>query len=311
MFNKLFKKPAVPIFGTSIDVQILADMPRKWDFKTAEFVPAFLQLLIKTLSTIDALETPGIFRTTASIKDVKALKTAVENANSIAELPEFSSQKTDPQVISLLAALAKLWLKELVDCVIPNSHFAVFLAAHLIPNELATACKALPKSNRLTLKSIIEYLVLLSTHSATNKMDSKNLAIVFGPTLLRNESIDNLVADTLRSSTVISTMIDNFNIVFGNPGKSDHAVGASYEKNSNDHSDMIANMVSNSVGTIMYGEPPVNYASAPVANKIKEKNIVYASVPVTTEHEEIIEIYSSKNKFEENNVLNILTVVKT
>lgn len=51
----------------------------------------------------------------------------------------------------------------------------------------------LPEHHYETLRYLMAHLSKIVYHSNTNKMEAKNLAIVFGPTLLR-ASDDNMVA---------------------------------------------------------------------------------------------------------------------
>jgi fructose-specific component phosphotransferase system IIB-like protein len=44
---------------------------------------------------------------------------------------------------------------------------------------------ALPEPNLQTLEYLVRHLARVATHSHVNKMESANLAIVFGPTLIK------------------------------------------------------------------------------------------------------------------------------
>lgn len=58
--------------------------------------------------------------------------------------------------------------------------------------ELRRLVHALPDAHYETLKYLIQHLRKVVAHSAYNKMEARNLAIVFGPTLVRAASDDML-----------------------------------------------------------------------------------------------------------------------
>ena len=49
--------------------------------------------------------------------------------------------------------------------------------------KLKEAVAELPDTNRLVLSCLMRFLKRVSMHSATSKMNTENLAIVFGPTV--------------------------------------------------------------------------------------------------------------------------------
>lgn len=58
--------------------------------------------------------------------------------------------------------------------------------------ELRRLVQALPAAHYATLRYLVQHLRRVAAHSAANKMEPRNLAIVFGPTLVRAASDDML-----------------------------------------------------------------------------------------------------------------------
>lgn len=132
----------------------------------------------------NALTTEGLFRMNGSVKETERLKRQYET-QSWADL---RSAKDVHSVASLL----KLWLRELPDGLLSTEQTKFFIKIH----ELETNCEeylvkskaalnALPKTNLLTLRCIINLLSATAANEETNKMTKKSLGIVLGPSLFR------------------------------------------------------------------------------------------------------------------------------
>ena len=54
---------------------------------------------------------------------------------------------------------------------------------------LRSKIRRLPQIHQATLKAIVEHLARIASHSDKNKMDAKNLAIVFGSVIFGEDEI--------------------------------------------------------------------------------------------------------------------------
>jgi len=54
---------------------------------------------------------------------------------------------------------------------------------------LKSKIRRLPPVHQATLKAILEHLARVASHSATNKMDVRNLAIVFGAVIFGEDEL--------------------------------------------------------------------------------------------------------------------------
>ena len=75
----------------------------------------------------------------------------------------------------------------------------------------------LPEINYETLKFVCLHLCRVMSRSEVNKMEVKNLAIVFGPTLVRTAE-DNMLAMVTDMSQQVLTLISDARISF-HPGR--------------------------------------------------------------------------------------------
>ncbi|KAG4098580.1 hypothetical protein H8356DRAFT_378739 [Neocallimastix lanati (nom. inval.)] len=77
----------------------------------------------------------------------------------------------------------------------------------------------LPGLNFVTLRFICQHLYRVSLYSTINRMTIKNLAIIFGPTLLKPlpviESAQRLIEDMKRQCEAVEILIENHEFLFG------------------------------------------------------------------------------------------------
>ena len=115
--------------------------------------------------------------------------------------------------------------------------YSEFMSAHRLENpekrmlKLKLLLNDLPEHHVETIKCLARHLHLVASHSSVNRMDARNLAIVFGPNLLRipspplassaasaalpptsgsgggHEAVSMLVTDNIDQCRVIETLI--------------------------------------------------------------------------------------------------------
>ena len=79
----------------------------------------------------------------------------------------------------------------------------------------------LPNVNYLVARELFALLVAINEQNEVNKMNSHNLAIVFGPNILRskNEDAFSALQDNVHITRVVDFMITEFNAVFASSAK--------------------------------------------------------------------------------------------
>jgi queuine/archaeosine tRNA-ribosyltransferase len=83
--------------------------------------------------------------------------------------------------------------------------------------HLSGLLKALPECYYATLRYLMAHLRRIADHANENLMTEHNLAVVFGPNLLRSADIltqEGELADMVSKNTVIEYMIKNEKLIF-------------------------------------------------------------------------------------------------
>ena len=122
-----------------------------------------------------------------------------------------------------VAGILKLYLRELADPILPYDFYSDFLACETCTNTDAKRgytrhlVWSLPTVNRVTLKYLINFLKKVDAHKEQNNMAIHNLATVFGPNLIKakNETMFSMAASTAQTNSVVHTLIDGYDEVFG------------------------------------------------------------------------------------------------
>ncbi|KAJ2718895.1 hypothetical protein GGI07_005527 [Coemansia sp. Benny D115] len=189
------------IFGGALG-EIMAD-PELINRNTG--LPRVLEQLTSLILSLGGEHTEGLFRVPGNSDAVFITRLQIE-----AGLPDFSDTR-DPNVP---ASLLKEWLRDLADPLIPESMYEECISN---PADKETVDRVLAQIPQTSL-AVIKYLLSFFAHLLQpeiiekTKMDSSNLALVFGPTLLRNPANDlkDIFTNSSGEQTFVQTMIDNF-----------------------------------------------------------------------------------------------------
>jgi len=155
-----------------------------------------------------ALEVIGIFRVSPSSVKLTKFKSEYDRGLSVNFPPDIN-----PHIVS---GLLKLYLRELPEPVIPYSMYDRFVDFELgeIPEQIDTLTELvqqLPKDNFNVLHYLAEFQARVIAHSDVNLMTIENLAVVFGPNLLRTENTlqnsQRLVKDSPIVAKIMETIV--------------------------------------------------------------------------------------------------------
>ncbi|XP_070506398.1 active breakpoint cluster region-related protein isoform X2 [Chironomus tepperi] len=147
----------------------------------------------------------GIYRVSGSASDLQKLKKSFESNAYEAE------QLLKEVDIHSVTGILKSYLRELPEALFTDSHYQKFFDTfNQFTNTNETAriealykiFNELPQPNKATIGLILDHLIRVNHHEAENKMSLHNLAMVFGPTLLRPGPTSSKQKDLLESSTV-------------------------------------------------------------------------------------------------------------
>ncbi|EKE41652.1 hypothetical protein ENUP19_0274G0081 [Entamoeba nuttalli] len=159
------------------------------------------------------LETEGLFRIPGNMLVVNNLKK---------EYNEGKEVKLEGENIHTIASLFKLYFRELPDSLVTEENtdlFLVFIELDKIDKnqtikKLQNVLKELPQVHLNVLKSLIGFLVQITEKSDLNKMDSRNLSLIFGPNIFNHQEALDLVRPDNPATTCTQYFIDNYHQIF-------------------------------------------------------------------------------------------------
>ena len=124
--------------------------------------------------------------------------------------------------MNVVSSLLKLFFRKLPDPLFTMDMYAMFIEASKIeqPNkrleQLRRLLRDLPEIHYETLKALTQHLCLVAENCAANKMEVRNLAIVFGPTLVRttDDNMVTMVTDMSQQCRIIESLLSNWEYFF-------------------------------------------------------------------------------------------------
>ncbi|GBE78437.1 RhoGAP-domain-containing protein [Sparassis crispa] len=152
-------------------------------------VPKIVRMSIKEIEK-RGLEAEGIYRVSGRHAAVQELQHKIERNEAL-----FSFNPTVDDVYAV-SSLLKLYLRGLPEPVFKFSlqdriQHSEDMEEHLFNNFmlLRSKMRRLPAIHQGTLKMIVEHLARVASHSDKNKMDAKNLAIVFSAVIFGEDEM--------------------------------------------------------------------------------------------------------------------------
>lgn len=148
-------------------------------------VPEFVQKAVQHVEKY-GLESQGIYRLSGNASTVQQFRTKLNQGNDTELYVEFMD-------VNVIAALLKLFFREIQIPCIPFKFYFQYIEAMKIEDydsrliEIKNLVQKLPKVHYDTLEYLMRHLGKVAAKSDINKMEPSNLAIVFGPSLLRAE----------------------------------------------------------------------------------------------------------------------------
>lgn len=119
----------------------------------------------------------------------------------------------------MISSLLKSFFRQLPDSLLTATLYPMFIDADKIEDpqrRMATIRKLLrdlPEHHFETLKHLMFHLKKVVEHSEANKMDAKNMAIVFGPTLMKasgsRDNVMTMVTDMSHQCRIVESLLNN------------------------------------------------------------------------------------------------------
>ncbi|XP_074519737.1 rho GTPase-activating protein 27 [Halichoeres trimaculatus] len=176
-------------------------------------VPSFVEKCIKAVER-RGLDIDGLYRVSGNLAVIQKLRYKADHE----ELDLEDGQWEDVHVIT---GALKLFFRELPEPLFPFSHFNDFITAIRIPDYntkvdcIYELVKTLPPSNHDTMKLLFGHLSRLIQFGDENRMTVQNVAIVFGPTLLRPEmESSNLAMHMVFQNQIVEFILNEYERIF-------------------------------------------------------------------------------------------------
>ncbi|XP_025834508.1 rho GTPase-activating protein 21 isoform X1 [Agrilus planipennis] len=174
-----------------------------------QYIPRIVEVCTEIVEN-KGLETIGIYRVPGNNAAITALTNAVNQCYD--GVPSSDSHWNDIHVVS---SLLKSFFRKLPDALLTKLLYSKFIEADKIENpylrmqELKKVVNQLPPHHYHTLKHLMLHLKKVTDKGHINKMEGKNLAIVFGPTLFRTSEDDmaTMVNDINHNYRIVESLI--------------------------------------------------------------------------------------------------------
>ncbi|XP_056894807.1 rho GTPase-activating protein 15-like isoform X3 [Takifugu flavidus] len=176
-------------------------------------VPRFVEKCIKAVEK-RGLDIDGLYRVSGNLAVIQKLRYKADHE----ELDLEDGQWGDVHVIT---GALKLFFRELPEPLFPFSHFNKFVAAIRIPDyNKKLSCiyelvNSLPSANHDTMKLLFGHLRRVIQYGDDNRMTVQNVAIVFGPTLLRPEmESQNIALHMVFQNQIVEFILNEYDRLF-------------------------------------------------------------------------------------------------
>ncbi|KAI3321670.1 RhoGAP-domain-containing protein [Xylariaceae sp. AK1471] len=164
------------------------------------------------------LAVEGIYRLSGSSMHVNKLKNLFDTDQE-SHILDFRNPENFFHDVNSVAGLLKQFLRDLPDPILTSENYSAFIDAAKQDDEIVrrdsmhAIINGLPDPNYATLRALTLHLHRVMDNSAVNRMNSQNLAIVFGPTLMGTAPGSN-IADAGWQSRVVDTILQNTYQIF-------------------------------------------------------------------------------------------------
>ncbi|TDL26247.1 RhoGAP-domain-containing protein [Rickenella mellea] len=211
--------PAAPLppsmFGRNLIEQVLADSATKGGLRT---VPVIVEKCIDAVEAL-GMDYEGIYRKTGGSGQSKSITQLFERG----DYDSFDLRDSDLfNDISSVTSVLKNYFRALPDPLLTYSLHEGFVSAASIREptrkaaELTSLVAQLPKEHYHTLCHLMLHLHRVQLQSDVNRMNARNLGVVFGPTLMRSQDVAREFADMAGKALSIEWLVENAPVVFSN-----------------------------------------------------------------------------------------------
>eukprot|EP01027_Heterolobosea_sp_BB2_P016239 GEZU01023132.1.p1 GENE.GEZU01023132.1~~GEZU01023132.1.p1 ORF type:complete len:597 (-),score=205.12 GEZU01023132.1:12-1802(-) len=212
------KSATTSIFGVALEE--LMSRPSQ----SGQDVPYIVSKTVAWLEE-NALDVEGIFRIPGSVNHINKYKELFDNGDNV------DLTGADPHSVG---GLLKMYIRELPTAIIPQDSYGKLLdiSKNKIAkdtllddetiHEIQAVFQTLPVHNYNLLSKLLELLYKISLRASTNLMNPSNLAVVFGPNILRTPDDQNpavMVQAIPFINKITAAMVQDYPKLFPNNNK--------------------------------------------------------------------------------------------
>ncbi|XP_076827339.1 rho GTPase-activating protein 21a isoform X3 [Brachyhypopomus gauderio] len=225
LMRKPFEKKASPgvTFGVRLD-----DCPPAHNNR---FVPLIVEVCCNLVEE-RGLEYTGIYRVPGNNAAISSMQDELNKG-----VGDIDIQEDKWKDLNVISSLLKSFFRKLPEPLFTNEKYADFIDANRTedPVERLRALKKLlhelPDHHYETLKFLSAHLKTVAENSEKNKMEPRNLAIVFGPTLVRtsDDNMTHMVTHMPDQYKIVETLIQHYDWFFTEDGDEEPATSVQQE----------------------------------------------------------------------------------
>ncbi|KAI7862063.1 hypothetical protein BDF14DRAFT_1886487 [Spinellus fusiger] len=172
-------------------------------------VPLLVERCIQAVES-RGMKYEGIYRKSGGAAQMRIIQVAFEQGVSIdlEDRNEFND-------LAAITSILKQYFRELPDPLLTYDVYPLFIEAIAMKvdqtkvDKFISLMKQLPKANYDTLKLLMQHLNRIQQHSSDNLMTTKNLAMVFAPTLMRDKDASRDFLDMSYKNATMDFVIGN------------------------------------------------------------------------------------------------------
>lgn len=182
----------------------------------SENIPLIVELCVGIVEA-RGLESVGVYRVPGNSVAVNALTDSLNRGFD-------GLNQSDPRWndVNVISSLMKSFFRKLPDPLVTSELYGALIEASKSEpeqsrlNGIKRLVDELPEPHYSTLRYLVGHLSRVAAKSHINKMEARNLAIVFGPTLIRpgDDSTVTMVTDMSHQCRIVETLIDKVDFFF-------------------------------------------------------------------------------------------------
>ncbi|EYC28323.1 hypothetical protein Y032_0008g91 [Ancylostoma ceylanicum] len=196
-----------------------------------DLVPLLVQICVSVVEA-NGLDTVGIYRIPGNTAAVNALKETLSHCLDTMTLENLDLSDPRWRDVNVVSSLLKMFLRKLPEPLLTDKLYPFFIDANRIANhhnrlhKLRNLLRKLPRHHYATLKYIIYHLSEITKNSQVNKMETRNLALMFGPSIVRpsDDNMATMVTHMSDQCKIIETLIHYHEWMFNDNSTADDSV---------------------------------------------------------------------------------------